>query len=106
MAHGLSCSVACGILPDQDQTRVPCIGRRILNPCATREVPRGVLLMGPFLTLAASELEVGRVSEFKREPWLFGQQSGKRHQQERDWRERAGARQGEGLLFYNLEAWE
>ena len=26
------------------QTRVPCIGRRILNHCATREVPRGRFL--------------------------------------------------------------
>ena len=39
MAHGLSCSEACGIFLDQAQTRVPCIGRRILNHCATREAP-------------------------------------------------------------------
>ena len=39
VAHGLSCSAACGIFPDQDGTRVPCIGRRILNDCATREAP-------------------------------------------------------------------
>ena len=37
VAHGLSCSTACGILPDQARTCVPCIGRRILNHCATRE---------------------------------------------------------------------
>ena len=39
MAHGFSCSAACGIFPDQGSNRVPCIGRRILNHCATREVP-------------------------------------------------------------------
>ena len=48
------------------------------------EFPR-CALTGLFLTLAASELEVGQVSEFKRESWLFQQQSVKRHQQERDW---------------------
>ena len=36
VAHGLSCSTACGI---RARTRVPCIGRRILNHRATREVP-------------------------------------------------------------------
>ena len=37
--HGLSsCSVACGILSDRDWTSVPCIGRRILIHCTTREV--------------------------------------------------------------------
>ena len=40
MAHGLSCSAACEIFPDQGSTCVPCIGRRILNHCATREVPK------------------------------------------------------------------
>ena len=38
VAHELSCSAACGIFPDQDQTRVPCIGRQILNHCSTSEV--------------------------------------------------------------------
>ena len=37
VAHGPSCSAACGILPGQGWTRVPCLGRRILNHCATRE---------------------------------------------------------------------
>ena len=38
VAHGPSCSVACGIFPDQgSKPCVPCIGRRILNHCATRE---------------------------------------------------------------------
>ena len=37
VAHGLSCSAACGILPDQGSTRVPCIGRQTPNHCATRE---------------------------------------------------------------------
>ena len=40
VAHGLSCSTACGIFLDQGSTRVPCIGRQILNHCATREVPK------------------------------------------------------------------
>ena len=39
MVHGLSCSMACGIFPDQGLNRVPCISRRILNHCATKEVP-------------------------------------------------------------------
>ena len=39
VAHGHSCSAACGILPDQGSTRVPCIGRQTLNHCATREAP-------------------------------------------------------------------
>ena len=40
VAHGPSCSAACGILPDQGSNpRVPCIGRQILNHCATREAP-------------------------------------------------------------------
>ena len=39
VAHGLSCSTACGIFRTRAQTCVPCIGRWILNHCATREVP-------------------------------------------------------------------
>ena len=30
------------------RTRVPCIGRRILNQCATREAPRGDILLSFF----------------------------------------------------------
>ena len=37
VAHGLSCSVACGIFLDQGSNRVSCIGRRILNHWTTRE---------------------------------------------------------------------
>ncbi|XP_073650303.1 polycomb group RING finger protein 5 isoform X1 [Tursiops truncatus] len=39
MAHGPSRSAACGIFPNRTraQTRVPCIGRRTLSHCATRE---------------------------------------------------------------------
>ena len=37
VAHGLSCSVACGISWTRARTHVPCIGRRILNHCATRK---------------------------------------------------------------------
>ena len=32
VAHGLRCSVACGIFPDQGQNQVPCIARWTLNP--------------------------------------------------------------------------
>ena len=47
VAHGPSRSAACGIFPPRHvgssqtraQTRVPCIGRQILNHCATREAP-------------------------------------------------------------------
>ena len=36
-AHGPSRSAACGIFPDQGSNPCPCIGRQILNHCATRE---------------------------------------------------------------------
>ena len=39
VAHGPSCSVACGIFPTRARTRVPHIGRQIPNHCATRETP-------------------------------------------------------------------
>ena len=39
MVRGLSCSSACGIFPDQGSNPCPCIGRQILNHCATREAP-------------------------------------------------------------------
>ena len=32
VAHGLSCSAACGVFPDQGKTRVSCPGRQILYP--------------------------------------------------------------------------
>ena len=38
VAHRLSCSAACGIFPAQGSNPCPCIGRRILIHCATREV--------------------------------------------------------------------
>ena len=38
VALGLNCSEACGIFPDEGRIHVPCISRRILNHCATREV--------------------------------------------------------------------
>ena len=37
VAHGPSCSAACGIFPDQGSNPCPCIGRQTLNHCATRE---------------------------------------------------------------------
>ena len=37
VAHGPSCSAACGILPDQGSNPCPWFGRQILNHCATRE---------------------------------------------------------------------
>ena len=45
VAHGLSCSAACGIFPDQGSNPHgdPCIGRQILNHCATREAPVSLL---------------------------------------------------------------
>ena len=39
VVHGLSCSAACGIFPDQGSNCVPCIGRQIRNHCATKAVP-------------------------------------------------------------------
>ena len=44
VAHGLSCPEACGITLDRDQTRVPCIGRLILNRWTSREVRIPVFL--------------------------------------------------------------
>ena len=39
VAHELSCSRHVGSSQTKARTRVPCIGRQILNHCATREVP-------------------------------------------------------------------
>ena len=39
VAHGFSCSKACGIFPDRGLNHVPCTGRRILNHRTTREGP-------------------------------------------------------------------
>ena len=44
MEHGLSCSTVGGIFPDQGSNPCPLIGRRILNHCATREIPVFVFL--------------------------------------------------------------
>ena len=38
MAHGLSCSAACGIVPDQGSNPCPLHWQADLNHCATREV--------------------------------------------------------------------
>ena len=43
VAHGPSCSAACGIFPDQGSNLCHCIGRQILNHCATREAPHSLL---------------------------------------------------------------
>ena len=52
-ARRLSCSAALGSSRNRARTRVPCIGRRILNHCATREVQHSIfllfLLVIPFL---------------------------------------------------------
>ena len=39
VAHKLSCSTECGLFPDQGSNLYPCTGRRMLNHCATKEVP-------------------------------------------------------------------
>ena len=39
VVHGLSCSVACGIFPEQGLNPCPLHQQEILNHCATREVP-------------------------------------------------------------------
>ena len=48
VAHGPSCSAACGIFPDQG---VPCIGRQILNHCATRETPPFLFIIRKLLSI-------------------------------------------------------
>ena len=45
MVHGLSCSAACGIFPDQGSNPSPLHGRRILNHCASREAPGPTLIV-------------------------------------------------------------
>ena len=45
VAHGLSCSAACGIFPDQGSNPCPCIDRRILDHCANREAPYSLFLI-------------------------------------------------------------
>ena len=42
MAHGLSCSLACGTLPDQGLKLHPCTGRRILIHSYPREAPHSL----------------------------------------------------------------
>ena len=44
VAPRLTCSKACKIFPDRDQTCVPCISRQILNHWTTREVLDHLLL--------------------------------------------------------------
>ena len=44
VALGLSCPTTCGIFQDQGSNHVPCIGRRILNHCTTREAPMCYIL--------------------------------------------------------------
>ena len=39
VAHGLSCLRHVGSSGTRARTRVPCVGRQILNHCATREAP-------------------------------------------------------------------
>ena len=43
--HGLSCSAACGSSQTRARTHVTCIGRRILNHCATRDASHHLLLL-------------------------------------------------------------
>ena len=73
MAHGLSCSTACGIFPDQGSNPCPCIGRRILNHCATREAPKLFFyrVFGSFLVSG----EMG-IRYFIRQETLRGQKLG------------------------------
>ena len=48
MVHGLSTPPHVGSSQTSDQTRVPCIGRRILNHCATREAQDCTFLIKDF----------------------------------------------------------
>ena len=50
VAHGPSCSAACGIFPDQGWTRVPCISRQTLNHWATREARAFPFILPVFQT--------------------------------------------------------
>ena len=67
VAHGPSCSAACGILPDQGSNTCPLHWQAGSNHCATREAPRcalKVVLVGfadrwivwPYLVLTWSKL--------------------------------------------------
>ena len=44
VAHGPTCSAACGSFPDQGSNPCPCIGRQTLNHCATREAPNSFIV--------------------------------------------------------------
>ena len=53
MVHGLGCSAACGIFPDQGSNwcpLVPCIARWILNQWTTREAPMLNVLNGQVIS--------------------------------------------------------
>ena len=56
VAHRLSCSAACGIFPDQGSNRVPCLGKRILNHCATRDVPKFPFIGSEFLSVGTIDI--------------------------------------------------
>ena len=57
VAHGLSCSAACGIFPEQGWNHVPCIGRWILNHCATREALRKNISLNAVVDLVHLEFK-------------------------------------------------
>ena len=46
VAHGLSCSVACGIFPDQGSNPCPLHWQADSQPCATREAPIANISLG------------------------------------------------------------
>ena len=56
MAHGLSCSMACGIFPDQGSNPCPLHWQAILNHCATREVLLSLTATNIFIIL---KMEIG-----------------------------------------------
>ena len=43
VAHGLSCSTACGIFPGQGLNLCSCVGGQILTHWTTKEVPDSTL---------------------------------------------------------------
>ena len=67
VAHGLSCSAACGIRNSwtRDRTHVPCIGRQIRNHCTTREVPTSFLKQDKSLFLFYSCLGMATAQYYR-----------------------------------------
>ena len=69
VAHGLSCSEHVGSSQTRARTRVPCIGRRILNHCATREAQDDIYFKGQ--SGEVCEVNCEFINEFSQDVWFY-----------------------------------